>query len=73
MKERNWLDNDNEVKDFIAFWGLYEGEGLEEAFNKWKKLPKEERTEKKLESICKNTAKADDIDLFDPPDWIPRL
>jgi hypothetical protein len=46
MKEKNtdddaWLKNDGEVMDYIvSIGGLYEGEGLEEAFKAWKSLPK---------------------------------
>jgi hypothetical protein len=51
------LKNDEEVKDYISgLLGLNEGEGLEEAFRKWKELPKEQRTESELIHIIKSIA-----------------
>ena len=67
----NWLNDDEKVKDYIAdIGGLYEGEGLEEAFKKWRRLPKEKRTESALCRICENTGDID-FDRNDPPEWLP--
>jgi hypothetical protein len=72
-EEEKWLKDDDEVQDFIIdHFGLYSGEGLEEAFKKWKALPKEDRTELKLTEICKSIATIE-FDPYDPPDWMPVL
>jgi len=68
---KNWFDDDEQVKDhMVEVYGLYEGEGLEEAFKKWKSLPKEKRTEQKLSFICDSFANFV-FDPFDPPKWLP--
>ncbi len=74
MKSKvNWIDNDGRVKDYIAdVYGLYEGEGLEEAFKKWKSLPKEKRTERKLSFICDSVANFY-FDPCEPPKWLPAV
>ena len=67
----NWLKDDEKVKDYICdIGGLYEGEGLEEAFEKWKRLPIYKKTESELSSICKNTGYIE-IDRNEPPGWLP--
>jgi hypothetical protein len=67
----NWLDDDEQVKNYIVDnWDFYEGEGLEQAFKKWKALPKEQRTEKELEHICKTIGQVA-IEKNDPPEWLP--
>jgi hypothetical protein len=73
MRVKNWLNDNEQVKDFISgTYGLYEGEGLEEAFAAWKTLPKEDRTEENLIRVCKENDVID-IDQYDPPDWIPNI
>jgi len=70
-KKINWLDDDEQVKNYIVdFYGLYEGDGLEQAFKKWKSLPKEKRTEKRLDYICDSIANFF-FDPYEPPEWLP--
>jgi hypothetical protein len=69
--ESDWLDDDEQVKDYIVdIYGLYEGEGLKEAFKKWKSLPKEKRTEQRLDYICDSIANFS-FDPYEPPEWLP--
>jgi hypothetical protein len=58
--------------DYIADYGFYEGEGLEEAHKAFMQLPQEKRTVTAIEEICAGMADAD-LDLSDPPDWLPRV
>jgi len=68
---KNWFDDDERVKDYmIDIYGLFEGEGLEEAFKKWKSLPKGKRTETALSFICDSFANFT-FDPFEPPEWMP--
>jgi len=67
----NWLNDDEQVKDYMMdVWDLYENEGIEKAFKKWKALPKEQRTESELDRICRFTGQII-INQNDPSDWMP--
>jgi hypothetical protein len=70
----DWLKKNEEVKDYMStIYGLFEGEGLEEAFKRWKKLPKDRKTEEELGRICKSVTEAH-IDFSEgPPDWMPNV
>jgi hypothetical protein len=71
MKSKINLLDDELVKGYIAGeYGLCEGEGLEDAFKKWKSLPKEKRTERKLAFICDSIANFF-FDPYEPPKWLP--
>jgi hypothetical protein len=56
----------------MDIYGLYEGEGLEEAFRKWKHMSKENRTEQKLAFICDSLANYF-FDPYEPPKWLPAV
>jgi hypothetical protein len=68
------FDSKDDVLDHIAdLWGLYEGEGLEEAYAAFMRLPDDQRTVEKLDRICKGIAPAD-IDFYDDDsEFIPRI
>jgi len=70
----NWLNDNEAIKDYIVdAFDLFEGEGLEAAFKKWKKLPKGKKTETELNRICENVLnnEAVEFDCNDPPEWLP--
>jgi hypothetical protein len=73
MKQYGEFSSKDEVLDYICdAWDLYEGEGLEKAFETFMKLDPENRTEQKLDNICENMIEAD-IDIYDDADFIPRV
>jgi hypothetical protein len=68
-----YFDTKDDVLDHIAMWELVEGEGLEEAYAAFMRLPIIQRTADELDIICKGIAPAD-IDFYDDDsEFIPRI
>jgi hypothetical protein len=75
MGKQNYGDfsSREDVLDYISeFWELFDGEGLDEAYKAFVRLPVDRRTTAELERICKGIAPAD-IDFYDDADFIPRV
>jgi hypothetical protein len=75
-KQKHYGDfaSKDEVLDYICdIWDLFEGEGLEEAYEAFMRLPVDRRTKGDLDKICKGIAPAD-IDIYDDDaELIPRI
>jgi hypothetical protein len=73
MKRSKYGDFESKdgVLDYIVdLWELYDGEGMEEAYAAFMKLPVDRRTAEELDRICKGVFPAD-IDPYDDDELLP--
>jgi hypothetical protein len=75
MKKSKYGDfnSKDDVLDYIVdCWDTFEGEGMEEVYKAFMRLPVERRTTGELDEICRGTAPAD-IDIYDDDFPIPKI
>jgi hypothetical protein len=72
MKRSKYGDFESEIDvlEHIAMWELVEGEGLEEAYAAFMKLPVDQRAAEELDRICKGISPAD-IDPYADDELLP--
>lgn len=67
------FSSEDDVLDYIVdFSEIYEGEGMEEVFAMYMKLPMERKTKAELETICRDFDFIE-IDVNDPQEWMVKI